>query len=287
MSLTSAFLIYRPTLWMFNSWLTQPSHFVTLAYLVALVSLVFWSLSSPERFQQPVKQDIIYLMLFVSAAMRFTGQVLGIHDLASLTFCIDVFALAILYGLKNRTCPVSPYWLSMIFLLSIPGVRSFLVLLINLFQEVINYHYCQLISFVFEGITCIARDELTTGFELLYLGKDLVFGIPYNGDAVLMISMLALFIMNAIYRPNWLISFTSTAAIVCLYFLATLVCFSLFALSQLGLENLISATLRSAYLSVYLNAIINFVAFSLSVLPILAYYAKFVAPRPNPASKHS
>ncbi|MDN3719812.1 exosortase T [Roseibium salinum] len=130
-ALASLILAYEPFRWLIGSWF-DPSYSSTGAlYLVAIAALLARSLSSPVvRINSRSRQTAV-ILLAVSALIRLASQVLAINVIGGFALSLDIFALAMLLRTGERARPVSAFWLSVLFLFTLPVER--------ILQRVIGY----------------------------------------------------------------------------------------------------------------------------------------------------
>ncbi|GAB2183278.1 exosortase T [Roseibium sp. LAB1] len=266
--LASLILAYEPLRWLIGTW-TDPSYPSTGAlYLAALVALALWSLTSPVRQNSIGHRQMAVLLLLVSALIRLASQVLAINVIGGLALAIDVFALATLFRTGERQRAVSPLWLSVLFLFTLPVERILQRLLGYPLQELSAKLSCGGLGLFFSDLSC-------SGIRIGLAGKDVLVDLPCSGTSGLMLAMAFLVILNALYRPNLL-----TAA--------------LWVFIALGLS-LIGNSLRIALLAVGiaypgsvfgadvmaqpLHDIIGYLTLALSMAPVLVFYK----PRPTEA----
>ncbi|TYC65236.1 exosortase T [Stappia sp. BW2] len=259
--LASLILAYEPLRWLIGTW-TDPSYPSTGAlYLAALAALTFWSLTSPVRQNSIGHRQMAVLLLLVSALIRLASQVLAINVIGGLALAIDVFALATLFRTGERQRALSPFWLSVLFLFTLPVERIFQRLLGYPLQELSAKLSCGGLGLFFSDLSC-------SGIRIGLAGKDVLVDLPCSGTSGLMLAMALLVILNALYRPNLL---TAT----------------LWAFIALGLS-LIGNSLRIALLAVGiaypgqvfgadvmaqpLHDIIGYLTLALSMAPVLVFY---------------
>lgn len=130
----SLILIYHPIIWLMKTW--QDPAYQTSGLWIALIVLALFCLSvrSPrgQFTQQLTKQSeqtgpneglssSKWIGLAVlSCGCRLFSQVFAIHILGALALVVDVYVLASWFELQKRGRAISPFWLSILFLWSLP-----------------------------------------------------------------------------------------------------------------------------------------------------------------------
>ena len=196
-AIASIILAYDPTLWLVNSW-RDPSYQSTgMIYALLVLCLLVWSISSEKREQSHQAQYNALLLLAVSSLIRLASQLMAINILGGIALALDVFAIACLLGLSSRTRPVSPFWISTLFLFSLPFERIAQRILGYPMQEISAFGSCQILDTFFDDLVC-------NGIRLQVQGQDVLVDLPCSGTQSLMLCTAVYVTLNALYRPRFL-----------------------------------------------------------------------------------
>ncbi|MEM6666579.1 MAG: exosortase T, partial [Pseudomonadota bacterium] len=192
-ALASVILAVEPIKWLIRTW-RDPSYASTgWFYLILLGSLIAWSATSargvPGRTHGPA------LALLVAAAiLRLVSQVAAINIIGGVALALDIFALLTWLGFANRTRPVSPFWLSALFLFTLPFERIAQRILGYPMQEASAVGACQLLAPFFADLVC-------EGVRLRVAGADVLVDLPCSGTASLMMALGVVTALNAVHQP--------------------------------------------------------------------------------------
>ncbi|KZL18645.1 Transmembrane exosortase [Pseudovibrio axinellae] len=259
--LASAILAFEPALWLIRTWF-DPSYSSSGAiYLFVIGGLLLWSLSSPIERDTGNHRQTVVLLLVASAFIRLISQVFAINVVGGLALAIDVFAIATLLRVGERQRALSPLWLSVLFLFSLPIERIVQRLLGYPLQELSADISCLLLNGISGNLSC-------NGVRLTLEGKDVLVDLPCSGTSSLMLSMAFIVVLNGVYRPRLRT--------------AVLWSFLTLAFSVLGNSIRISAlAMGIAYPQVVfghdvmlepLHSIVGYLTLALTLLPILIFY---------------
>jgi exosortase/archaeosortase family protein len=128
--LFSLILIYHPVLWLMRTW--QDPAYQTSGLWIALIVLALFCLSvtsprgqftqksEPSSSTEGLSPSKWIGLAALSCGCRLFSQVFAIHILGALALVVDVYVLASWFGLQKRGRPISPFWLSILFLWSLP-----------------------------------------------------------------------------------------------------------------------------------------------------------------------
>lgn len=193
--LASAILAYEPVRWLLGSW-QDPSYASSgLIYLAALLVLGVWSLSSPVKTAVTRHRQVAVLLLVASALIRLASQVLAINVIGGLALALDVFALATFFRTGERRRAVSPFWLSVLFLFTLPVERILQRLIGYPLQELSANLSCAGLDLFFSDLSC-------SGIRIALAGRDVLVDLPCSGTSGLMLAMAFVVLLNALYRPT-------------------------------------------------------------------------------------
>jgi len=259
--LASAILAYEPLDWLIGTWL-DPSYSSTGAfYLVALVALVAWSLSSPVGDTVSRHRQKAVLLLLASVLIRLASQVLAVNVIGGLALALDVYALAVLLRTGERRRPASAFWLAVLFLFTLPVERILQRLVGYPLQELSAKLSCGGLGLFFSDLTC-------SGTRIELAGRDVLVDLPCSGTSGLMLAMAFLVILNALYRPRLGAAAFWTVAALTLSLLGNALRIGLLAIGI-------------AYPGVFLGAdvmaqplhdLIGYLTLALSLAPVLVFY---------------
>lgn len=194
-ALASLILAYEPLKWLLGSWI-DPSYQSTGAlYLLAIVLLLSWSLSSPVKPTVTSARPAAVALLALAAVIRFLSQILAINVIGGMALAIDIFAIATLLRSGDRARPLSPFWLSVLFLFTLPVERILQRLAGYPLQEASAKLACGALDLFVSDLTC-------SGIRIGLAGKDVLVDLPCSGTAGLMLVMAFFVILNTLYRPR-------------------------------------------------------------------------------------
>ncbi|WP_057465366.1 exosortase T [Pseudovibrio sp. POLY-S9] len=193
--LASAILAFEPALWLVRTWFDPSYSSSGAVYLVAVAGLLLWSLSSSVDHSANHHRQTAALLLVASAFIRLISQVFAINVIGGLALAFDIFAITTLLRVGERKRALSPFWLSALFLFSLPVERIVQRLLGYPLQELSADASCFLLSGVTENLSC-------NGVRLTLEGKDVLVDLPCSGTSSLMLSLAFIVVLNAIYRPR-------------------------------------------------------------------------------------
>jgi exosortase/archaeosortase family protein len=192
----SLILAFEPVRWLVGSWRDPSYASSSLPYLVAVAGLLAWSLSSPVDCHRGSGRQVAVLLLAVAALARLASQVLAVNVIGGLALALDVFALAVLLGTGERKRAVSPFWLSVLFLFTLPVERIAQRLIGYPLQEVSAKLACGGLGLLFSDLSC-------SGIRIALAGRDVLVDLPCSGTSGLMLSLALVVVLFARYRPRF------------------------------------------------------------------------------------
>ncbi|ERP94104.1 exosortase [Labrenzia sp. C1B10] len=264
--LASLILAYEPLRWLVGTW-TDPSYPSTGAlYLIAVAALVLWSMTSPVRQNSIGHRQMAVLLLLGAALIRLASQVLAINVIGGLALAIDVFALATLLRTGERQRAVSPFWLSVLFLFTLPVERILQRLIGYPLQELSAKLSCGGLGLFFSDLSC-------SGIRIGLAGKDVLVDLPCSGTSGLMLAMAFLVILTALYRPNLLTAVLWIGITLGLALIGNSLRIALLAVGIAYPESVLEADAMAQPL----HDFIGYLTLLLSMAPVLAFY------KPRPA----
>ena len=186
-------LAWAPVHWLVQSW-TDPSY-DSSGYVIAfaVIAIAMRSLlSGPVRDAAP---GFAVALLVLAMAFRFLSQVLAINLLGGLALAVDVYALAHLAGLDRRPKPVSPFWLSALFLFSLP-LEIVLERVLGFPLQLVSAQFaCGILGTFFPGTEC-------SGIRIGIAGQDVLVDLPCAGASGLLLLLAFVAGLNAVQRPS-------------------------------------------------------------------------------------
>ena len=253
-------LAYDPVLWLVNSW-QDPSYQSTgMVYAFLVLYLLGWSVSSQKNEHSNQARYNALLLLAVATLIRLASQLMAINILGGVALALDTFAIACLLGLSSRTRPVSPFWISILFLFSLPFERIAQRILGYPMQEISAFGSCQLLDVFFDDLVC-------TGIRLQVQGKDVLVDLPCSGTQSLMLCMAVYVTLNAFYRPGILQAVYWGAVTIILAIIGNAIRISLLAAGIVH-QDITGINVMEQPM----HGIIGYATISLSLIPLFWFY---------------
>lgn len=194
-AVASVILAIEPARWLVHTW-RDPSYASSgWIYLAVFAALVVWSATSPRTDTNRRAQVSVVLILLGAAGLRLVSQVAAINIIGGMALALDVFALLTWFGLGMRTRAVSPFWMAVLFLFTLPFERVAQRVLGYPMQEASAFGACHLLSPVFPDLVC-------EGVRLRVGGQDVLVDLPCSGSASLMLALATVTVLNALFRPR-------------------------------------------------------------------------------------
>lgn len=260
-ALASLVLAFEPLRWLAGSW-TDPSYASTgVAYLAAVAALLAWSLSSQAARTHDYRRPTAVLLLMAAALARLASQVLAINVIAGLALALDVFALATLLRTGERQRAVSPFWLSVLFLFTLPVERIVQRLIGYPLQEISAKLSCGGLGLLFSDLSC-------SGIRIALAGRDVLVDLPCSGTSGLMLSLALVVILNALYRPRLPTAAAWIAAVLALSLLGNALRIAALAVGIAFPESFLHADVMAQPL----HDAIGYLALGLSMAPVVFFY---------------
>ena len=205
----SAILTFEPIKWLFNTW-RDPSYASTgWLYLVVISVLLVWSLTSPRSGHAASDRRMAIKLLVAAAILRLVSQVAAINIIGGIALALDIFALLTFFGLSHRARALSPFWVSILFLFTLPFERIVQRILGYPMQEISAYGACGILTPFVDELVC-------EGVRLKVANQDVLVDLPCSGTVSLMLCLATVVTLNAIYRPTLINAFGMIAVtIVC------------------------------------------------------------------------
>lgn len=191
----SVVLAVHPAVWLIRTWRDESYGSDGYLFLLAAVVLAVWSLKSgPAKPSDYPQGQPVFLLLF-SAIIRFFSQVLAINILGGVALAIDVYAVLKLLKIDARPRAISGFWLTILFLLSLPIERLLQRFAGLALQDASAFGACKVLGLFFDDLQC-------SGTLLTLRGHEILIDLPCSGTASLMIVIGTLTVLCAIYRPR-------------------------------------------------------------------------------------
>jgi exosortase len=265
----SFILAVAPVHWLITTWFDPSYQSTGIVYLVVIVVLIVWSASSPVTNQITANRKNAVTLLLVSALLRLTSQVMAINILGGIALALDVFAILVLFNMPNRKRPLSPFWVSVLFLFTLPFERVLQRLLGYPMQEISAAGTCNLLGVFFDDLIC-------NGVRLQVAAQDVLVDLPCSGTASLMLSGAFAVLLNAIYRPSLRHALLWGAITLVLAILGNILRITLLAVGLVQQDYLFGLDVMAQPL----HDLIGYATIVVSLLPLLIFY------KPKPARPH-
>lgn len=187
-------LAAEPVRWLVQTW-RDPSYDSKGFYVFALAAAIFlWSLNSARGVSSPRDRKAACALLGLTALLRAGGQILAVNVIGALALVIDVYALALLAGLKGRRFAVSPGWLAALFAFSLPLER--------ILQRVGGYALQHLSAEgACAGLQAMLPETICNGVRILIEGHDVLVDLPCSGARIFILLCIAHAALMALTRP--------------------------------------------------------------------------------------
>jgi exosortase/archaeosortase family protein len=196
-ALTALILGFEPFLWLVRTWL-EPSY-ASQGFYVFLVcaGLFVWSLTSPREVPRNVRQQKTALALFaVTAVVRLAGQLLAVNTIGALALVLDVFALGLLFGLKERRRKLFPGWLAVAFAFSLPLERIAQRTIGYGLQSLSSDGACLMLGGLYDDLKC-------NGVRIVLEGRDILVDLPCSGARSILLLLLCFALVSSLVRPGF------------------------------------------------------------------------------------
>ncbi len=244
-------LAWHPVMWLLRTW-TDPTYessgFVLLIAVLVLAGRAI--LSGPVQGPPPA---ILGWLLLGAAGMRLLSQTLAVNLIGGFALAIDVCALALLAGVDRRPRPVSPFWLSILFLFSLPLEKVVERILGFPLQMISAQLSCGMLRVIYPDTEC-------AGVRIGIQGQDVLVDLPCAGASGLML-MLALFAgLAALRRPRFHIAVVAGLATLALAVIGNSIRISIIATGLVNGWDMLAEPLHS---------ITGLITLALSALPLL------------------
>lgn len=139
---------------------------------------------------------IALILLSLTALVRLVGQILGVNVIGAFALVVDVYALALLFGLQHRQRAVSPFWLAVLFGFALPFEHVMQHTMGYALQHISAVGACQILNLGTSPVQC-------EGVRILLAGKDVLVDLPCSGARGLFLLFILFSALAAITRPTW------------------------------------------------------------------------------------
>ncbi len=255
--LTSAILAAEPAAWLVRTWIDPSVQAGGALYAALLCAILVWSVSSPVAPGQTPRRTLALGLLLVACTIRLAGQMLAINVVGGVALALDVYAIATLLRVSQRRRAVSPFWLSVLFLFTLPVER--------IVQRIAGYPLQDLSARGAYRLLSLVFDEVRLdGVRLQVAGRDVLVDLPCSGTTGLMIALAAVTVHNALSRGGWLRASAWVVAMLGLSLIANIVRIALLA-AWLAMEGRTGIDVMAEPL----HAAIGLSTLLLSLLPLI------------------
>ena len=255
----SAVLAIHPVIWLFRTWQDPSYGSDGYLFLLGFIGLGIWSITSGKVEASGGLHSPIALLLF-AGLIRFFSQVLAINFLGGLALTIDVYALLRLLKVGMRPRAVSPHWMAVLFLLSLPIERLLQRFAGLALQDASAFGACTTLGLVFDDLQC-------AGTLLTLQGNDILVDLPCSGTASLMIVIGTLTVLCAVRRPH-----PMTAVLWFALSFALSIIFNSLRITLLTLGVTYRDFLPFDVMAEPMHAVIGFFTLGLSLIPLLLWF---------------
>jgi exosortase/archaeosortase family protein len=204
--LFSLILIYHPVLWLMRTW--QDPAYQTSGLWIALIVLALFCLSvtssrgqftqksEPSSSTEGLSPSKWIGLAVLSCGCRLLSQVFAIHILGALALVVDVYVLASWLELQKRGRPISPFWLSILFLWSLP--------IGHLFQRCGGF-ILQWISAQIAGVilSFSGHQAMVFGTEIHWLDARIMVDPPCSGASSFILSLMIWTLASCLTLPQF------------------------------------------------------------------------------------
>lgn len=206
-------LAVHPINWLIESWVDPSYDSQGEIIFLFVVAILGWSLNSSSHSSNNSNHNKAKIIFVFSTIARFLSQVLSINILGGIALVFDFYAICCFLNIANRKNFASPFWLTALFLFSLPLER--------VFQRIIGYGM-QLISADISGgiLSFIFGVVQINGTELIVNGHKILVDMPCSGVKSSLLLLTLMCFLLSIKRLNlkkqiFFISFCFFTAIVC------------------------------------------------------------------------
>ncbi len=263
---------YEPVGWLLNTW-REPAYDSKGVYIFAACLVLFgWSATSARCLPERARHKKLALSLFaLTALVRLAGQVLAVNTIGALALVIDVYALGLLFGLKDRERAVSPGWLALAFAFSLPLERIAQRTIGYGLQSLSSDGACLLLGSFFDDLKCF-------GVRLVLEGKDVLVDLPCSGARSILLLLLCFALVAALVRPTFKQALIGASLTLLAGLLANMVRISLLAVGIARPQMFLGADVMAQPW----HDLVGLVTLALGALPLLLWAGRVARTRRAP-----
>lgn len=188
-------LAAAPLQWLAHTWVDPSYQSQGALGFLAAAGLFVWSLTSRQSETARLDRRLAVGLLVATAFVRLAGEALAVNTLGALALVIDVYALALLAGLKSRDRSVSPFWLAICFAFALPVERIVQRLIGFGLQHLSADGACVLLNAGF-------RDVMCDGVRIVIEGVDVLVDLPCSGARAFLLLMLLHSVCACVVQPS-------------------------------------------------------------------------------------
>lgn len=190
-----ALLAAHPLLWLVRTWFdpAYDSHGVWVAALAG--GLLLWSATSPPQGVDDRQRLNGASLLALTALLRLLGQWLGVNTLGAAALAVDVYAIGLLLGLRQRARPLAPGWLAVLFAFALPIERILQRGFGFALQQASAAGACSALKLGNAPVRC-------EGLQLQWHEHIVLVDLPCSGTRGLLLLLLLFVTLAALSRPT-------------------------------------------------------------------------------------
>ena len=265
-------LAIHPLQWLVTTWMS-PAYQSDGGYVILLIAgLLLWSFSNTET-ARPVEElsrkRLALGLLLLSTLVRLIGQLLGVNTISAVVLVVDVYALALLFGLEQRSRALSPFWLAVLFAFSLPLEHVFQRLIGYALQQLSAAGACQVLSWGADPVVC-------EGVNILLAGQSVLVDLPCSGARGLLQLCLLFAALAAVLRPAW-----SQAILGCLLTLLAAYLSNVLRIVLLALGIAYPNLWHVDVMASPYHDLIGLLALGLGLIPVLIWAVLLPKPAPS------
>ncbi|MEZ0226713.1 MAG: exosortase T [Alphaproteobacteria bacterium] len=186
----------EPIRWLVTSWF-DPAYDSKGLWVFALSAALFgWSFLSARTHRNSRDRNTACALLLLTTLVRGVGQVLAINVIGAMALVIDVYAIGLLAGLKDRKQAISPGWLALLFAFSLPLERILQRVAGFGLQQVSASGACSVLETIFPDTAC-------NGVRILIQGHDVLVDLPCSGARMLILLCILFTALMSLLRPSF------------------------------------------------------------------------------------
>jgi len=266
-------LAAAPLQWLAHTWIDPSYQSQGALGFLAAAGLFAWSLTSRQSEAARLDHRLAVGLLAATALVRLAGEALAVNTLGALALVIDVYALALLTGLKSRDRSLSPFWLAVCFAFALPVERIVQRLIGFGLQHLSADGACALLKAGFHDVVC-------DGVRIVIEGVDVLVDLPCSGARAFLLLMLLHSVCASVIQPGIGRAAAGIAVALASAFLSNVLRISILAIGIAMPDRLFGVdVMRQPW-----HDIIGLTTLVLGGLPILVWSGRQSPPRRAPAA---